>query len=406
MRISRYHDSGHITCISEPWHAAIVRSIAWQISYDTSAMPSLLTQTTDGKLRIWRCSQDEPDFYILWHTLRSKDSCVTGHWLLDEEGHQQGVLSIDLGGQMRITDLQNMHHMAFTSAKVSQRICQSRLSGKELSRLRYTTVKSFRSTTFLLGRSRRGSLAILRISWESQQSPLACRIVRQRNAGPDEVITMSAVSEDGTFVVTAGEAGQILVWQARRLDKRVAEMAVQVRHRLDGDTRTASHLSISPDGKYISVASHAGIRMLFVESGSIRDLSSLPDAEQSGTIHALVLDSTNDGRIHCVYVDETAVCVWQIEPNAATPVNRATLNGEICLAALCPQVVSNTTRFVAVDTSGQLLVGSVTLDGMNTSSRQLASFPDAAGRVRLLAASVNNHVAMGELTLFRVMSES
>jgi WD40 repeat protein len=111
VQIMRYTETGAVTTIAEPWHPRPVRSLAWiegaspgtQAS-TTDSECSLLTETEDGIVRVWRCLPDEPDFFVLWHTFNpptaSSSPSICNIWLGD-----RGLFTVAQDGRASVTRL-------------------------------------------------------------------------------------------------------------------------------------------------------------------------------------------------------------------------------------------------------------------------------------------------------------
>lgn len=59
--------------VCNPWHTTRLRKTYWLDGEKEEVdRATLVTETADGYLRLWKCFPDEPHYFVLWYTLPQK----------------------------------------------------------------------------------------------------------------------------------------------------------------------------------------------------------------------------------------------------------------------------------------------------------------------------------------------
>lgn len=90
--------------VCAPWHSTRIRKSYWLNEGKADLdQATLVTETVDGYLRLWKCFPDEPPYFVLWLTVGpgTNDLMPVAYFWLAEIG-QKKLLSVLEDGSLRL----------------------------------------------------------------------------------------------------------------------------------------------------------------------------------------------------------------------------------------------------------------------------------------------------------------
>ncbi|KAK9897184.1 hypothetical protein P389DRAFT_54320 [Cystobasidium minutum MCA 4210] len=384
--------------VCNPWHTTRLRKTYWLDGEKEEVdRATLVTETADGYLRLWKCFPDEPHYFVLWYTLPQKGRGlvpIAYFWISNRD--RNCVLSVLEDGSLMLHEVEHLAQSPTYAARSSSTAYnKARLTRQQMLTLRYSVARIHNSRLTILGISKSAGVGLQRLDNALQPELAELQPWKHARIRHRQPIAILAPAEDSSMMLTVGIGSEAILWQARKLHDRTALMRAVAIYRPPEDA-VPSRAALSQDGKTAAIVTSDGVLVLRVSARKlVPQKLVLPSFPVTDDILSLNFDNSNDGALFLVTIDSSStILVWRIDGSSAELLCRASLAHTPTNAVVTPQTASSAARVALINKDGEIGLGSLLLE------RDKASYHDATvlkGRlsaVSHLCCSTTNYVAI------------